>query len=444
MIGGAISAGATDADLRAIIAKFAAAKNFSDIEAVANDLAASGEPAAARALEALADGKLQFRKSDNAVFIVSDSGQQLSIADPLTGELAGEAGKADLEKIKVNNNLRRVARDLIGALQLTAKNPAVRLEAAATLIANPDASRLTAIEAALERETDAAVREKLAEARASAILISDRGDDAKAEAIDMIAAIGTRDAQGLLARIAASAEGELKAKAEAAIAGIEARLAIWGIGQNVWYGISLGSVLLLAAIGLAITFGVMGVINMAHGEMVMLGAYTTFTVQEVIRNSAPGLLDWSLAIALPLAFLVAGLVGVVLERGIIRFLYGRPLETLLATWGVSLILQQGVRTHLRADQPRGFQSFLHVGRLRSRPAVDHLEPAFIVLFALAVFLALRMVLTRTPVRSADARRHAEPAHGIGHGHPHPVDRCADLRARLRHCRHGRRGALADR
>ena len=116
------------------------------------------------------------------------------------------------------------------------------------------------------------------------------------------------------------------------------------MAQNLWYGLSLGSVLLLAAIGLAITFGVMGVINMAHGEMVMLGAYTTFVVQEVIRTKMPGLFDYSLAIAIPLAFLVAALVGMAIERGVIRFLYGRPLETLLATWGISLILQQAVRT----------------------------------------------------------------------------------------------------
>ena len=105
-----------------------------------------------------------------------------------------------------------------------------------------------------------------------------------------------------------------------------------------------GSVLLLAAIGLAITFGVMGVINMAHGEMVMIGAYVTFSVQEIIRTSYPGLFDYSLLIAVPLAFLVAGAIGVIIERSIIRFLYGRPLETLLATWGLSLVLQQAVRT----------------------------------------------------------------------------------------------------
>ena len=114
--------------------------------------------------------------------------------------------------------------------------------------------------------------------------------------------------------------------------------------QNAWYGLSLGSVLLLAAIGLAITFGVMGVINMAHGEMVMIGAYVTFVVQEYIRTSNPALFDYSLLIAVPLAFVVAGCIGILIEQGIIRFLYGRPLETLLATWGLSLILQQAVRT----------------------------------------------------------------------------------------------------
>src|SRR5262249_20239898 len=121
-------------------------------------------------------------------------------------------------------------------------------------------------------------------------------------------------------------------------------LALWDLVQNAWYGLSLGSVLLLAAIGLAITFGVMGVINMAHGEMVMLGAYTTFVVQEVIRAYYPGLFDSSLLIAVPLAFLIAGAVGILIEQTVIRFLYARPLETLLATWGVSLILQQAVRT----------------------------------------------------------------------------------------------------
>ena len=131
-------------------------------------------------------------------------------------------------------------------------------------------------------------------------------------------------------------EGALGDATRQAIKRIEKSLAMWATAQNVWYGLSLGSVLLLAAMGLAITFGVMGVINMAHGEMVMLGAYVTFVVQNTIKASFPELFAWSLLIAVPSAFIVAGAVGVAIERSIIRFLYGRPLETLLATWGLSL------------------------------------------------------------------------------------------------------------
>jgi urea transport system permease protein len=154
-------------------------------------------------------------------------------------------------------------------------------------------------------------------------------------------------------------------------------------------------VLLLAAIGLAITFGVMGVINMAHGEMVMLGAYTTFVVQELIRTNAPWLFDWSLAIALPLAFLVAGLVGIGIERGVIRWLYGRPLETLLATWGISLILKQAVRTifgptNREVGNPSWMSGAFDIGHL----TITY-NRMWIVVFSLAVFVALLAVLRFT-------------------------------------------------
>ena len=139
------------------------------------------------------------------------------------------------------------------------------------------------------------------------------------------------------------------AAAAKAVASIDLWQQVWTVLQGAFYGVSLGSVLLLAASGLAITFGVMGVINMAHGEMVMLGAYTTFVVQEAIRTYAPGLFGASLFIAVPMAFLVSGAVGVAVERTLIRFLYGRPLETLLATWGLSLVLQQAVRSIFGAD-----------------------------------------------------------------------------------------------
>jgi len=175
-------------------------------------------------------------------------------------------------------------------------------------------------------------------------------------------------------------------------------------------------VLLLAAIGLAITFGVMGVINMAHGEMVMLGAYTTFVVQEIIRSSAPGLFDWSLAIALPAAFLVAGGVGLLIERGIIRFLYGRPLETLLATWGVSLILQQAVRTIFGpTNREVGNPSWMSGGFEIGQIALTW-NRFWIVFFALGVFAVLLYVMKRThwglEMRAVTANRRMAASMGI--------------------------------
>ena len=180
--------------------------------------------------------------------------------------------------------------------------------------------------------------------------------------------------------------------------------------------LSLGSVLLLAAIGLAITFGVMGVINMAHGEMVMLGAYTTFVVQQAIRSYAPDLFEWSLAIALPLAFLVPACVGLVVERGIIRFLYGRPLETLLATWGVSLILQQAVRTifgptNKQVGNPDWMSGAFNVGLMQVT-----WNRLWIICFALVVFSGLLFALNRTSLglrmRAVTQNRRMAAAMGI--------------------------------
>ncbi|MCB1382653.1 MAG: urea ABC transporter permease subunit UrtB [Notoacmeibacter sp.] len=405
-----------DTALRQAIAGFGSATNFKEIAAVIDGLAALGDPRAARALNALSDGELVVRGSDNGVFIVRGTADPATLIDPLTGEPAGAEPQAALTKVKIKNSLRRDIRDAVGALTLAAKDPAVRMRAAETLIANPDPSALESIEAALAAETDAAVRARMETARAAAILLSDRDAAAKAEAIDAVAAIGSRDAMGLLTQFSASAGGELKARADAAITRIKDRLALWNVGQNALYGLSLGSVLLLAAIGLAITFGVMGVINMAHGELVMIGAYTTFVVQEVIRNSAPWLLDWSLLIALPLAFLVSGAVGLVMERGIIRFLYGRPLETLLATWGVSLILQQAVRTifgptNREVANPSFMSGAVSIGEMSMT-----WNRLYIIVFALAVFAVLLWAINKTSLglkmRAVTQNRRMASAMGI--------------------------------
>ena len=386
---------ADEAGLRSTLARVATARNFQETEAVVRDLAATSEPAVERILSALADGNLYIRKSDQGVFIGKEIGQTIALADPVAGAAAGTAAKGDLGKVKVNNALRRTIRDAMGGLTLGSEDPAVRLSAADTMLKRPDMAALPALDAAIAGETDANVKTALAQARAAIVLVSDLGQTEKLAAIDVLANRGDSDALSHLTAFQAANTGALAEAATRSVERIETSMAAWQVAQNVWYGISLGSVLLLAAIGLAITFGVMGVINMAHGEMVMLGAYTTFVVQQAIRAFAPGLFDWSLAFALPAAFLVAGGVGLAIERGMIRFLYGRPLETLLATWGVSLILQQAVRTIFGpTNQEVGAPSWM-AGAFQLGQLTITWSRLWIVLFCLVVFLLLVYVMTRT-------------------------------------------------
>ena len=319
------------------------ADSFDDTIEGINAVATSGNPLAASVIGALQEGRLLFSADSKRVFIREAPSDRL--IDAATGEPVAGSTPSDLAPVRLNNRLRRIVEAALGGLTLMAPDPGKRFEAAQAVFKSKDANALSALDQAIAKESDAQVKQALTEARAAVVLYLDNAPDAdKIDAIAVIRQRGDQDALGLLGGLPAGASPAVKKAAADAIASIENGLAFWTALQNTWYGLSLGSVLLLAAIGLAITFGVMGVINMAHGEMVMLGAYTTFVVQQVIRAHNPALFDYSLAIAIPLAFLVAGLVGILIERGIIRFLYGRPLETLLATWGLSLILQQGVRT----------------------------------------------------------------------------------------------------
>ncbi|MDK1385482.1 urea ABC transporter permease subunit UrtB [Sinorhizobium sp. 8-89] len=360
-------------------------------------LAKSGDPKIVPVLEALGDGNLYARKADGLVFLTRDDGANLTLTDPLSGESVGEAPKGALQKIKVNNSVRRAVRAALGGLTLLSPDRDQRFKAAQSIKQAPNADALPTIENALASEKDAAIRVLLEEARATAILTSDRPGEEKRQAVQILKQGGSREALSILSTALGTADETLKADIKAALASIEQSQALWAAGQNVWYGLSLGSVLLLAAIGLAITFGVMGIINMAHGEMVMLGAYTTFLVQEIIRTSFPGLFDWSLAIALPLAFLVTGAVGLAIERGVIRFLYGRPLETLLATWGISLILQQAVRsifgpTNREVGNPSWMSGAFDLGGLTVT-----WNRLWIIVFALTVFAGLLFLLKKTPM-----------------------------------------------
>jgi urea transport system permease protein len=315
--------------------------DFSDTADAVNALVASGSPLAAPVIEALQGGRLMFSATAKKVFIKSKSG---ALLDAATGKTAEGAPPDDIDAVRLNNRLRGVVDAAIGALTLMANDPNRRFDAAQAVFKSRDAAALPALEKALAAEKEARVKKALTEARAAITLTSEDASTAdKIAAIAVIQERGDQDSQALVDGLPANQPDDVRRVAAAASAKIQHSLAIWSTVQNAWYGLSLGSVLLLAAIGLAITFGVMGVINMAHGEMVMLGAYVTFVVQELIRTKNPALFDYSLAIAIPLAFIFSGAVGILIERTVIRFLYGRPLETLLATWGISLVLQQAVR-----------------------------------------------------------------------------------------------------
>ena len=323
------------------LSRFSADSFDQTIEGI-NEVVASGNALAAPVITALQEGRLLFSAESKRVFMRE---QPDRLIDAATGQPTAGAPPADLAPVRLNNRLRRIVEAALGGLTLMAPDPGKRLEAAQAVLRSKDANALPALDQAIAKETDARVKPALIEARAAVVLYLDSASDAdKINAIDLIRERGDQEALSLLGGLPANASAPVKKAAADAIASIQSSLAIWTAVQNTWYGLSLGSVLLLAAIGLAITFGVMGVINMAHGEMVMLGAYTTYVVQEVIRAHNPALFDYSLAFAIPLAFLFAGFVGILIERGVIRFLYGRPLETLLATWGLSLIIQQAVRT----------------------------------------------------------------------------------------------------
>src|SRR6266566_557619 len=332
------------AGLEEALAHFAT-DDYSEVEAGIAAVAESGDPRAASILEALQDDRLFYSAERKRVFYKDQSGR---LFDAATATPAPDGGPADMDAVGINNRLRRAIDAALGGLTLMSPDRARRYDAAQAVFKSHEANVLPAIEAAIEKETDARIRRALDEARAAIILNADDASEAdKLAAVAVIRARGDQDSVALLQGLPAETSEAVVAAAKLASAAMGRELAPWELAQNAWYGISLGSVLLLAAIGLAITFGVMGVINMAHGEMVMIGAYVTFVIQEAARTTYaayPGLLEFSLIIAVPAAFVTAGLVGVLIERGIIRFLYGRPLETLLATWGLSLILQQGVRT----------------------------------------------------------------------------------------------------
>ena len=387
--------------------------SFGDTADAIDALAASGDPRTGPLLEAIKDQRLLYSTEAKKVFIKDPSDK---LTDAATGEPVASP-PSDIDTVRLNNRVRGMLDAALGSLTLMAKEPSRRFDAAQAVFKSRDSTALANIDKALEKETDPRVKKALAEARAAIVLYSgDASAEDKIAAIAVIRGRGDQDALGLIDGLPPDVPAAVRQAAASASTKIQGNLALWSALQNAWYGLSLGSVLLLAAIGLAITFGVMGIINMAHGEMVMLGAYTTFVVQELIRTHNPALFDYSLVIAVPLAFLFAGAVGIAIERSIIRFLYGRPLETLLATWGLSLILQQAVRTifgptNKEVGNPSWMSGAFDLGGI----TITY-NRLWIICFTLAVFVALLGMLRFTrlglEMRAVTQNRSMAAAMGI--------------------------------
>ena len=288
--------------------------------------------------------------SDDAVKVVAGAPVIVKIdkaVDPVSGT---ETALPDTAEDVMNNNRMRGEIDTaMASLKLLSTDAAVRRDAVKTLQGEVDESKLPLIDKAFAQETVPDIKDRLGLLRAAALLSSSESAK-RLEAAKVLAESSQATTKTLLIeRLKTEPDAQVKAALQFSLSQVESRLA-WGdrLGA-VFSGISLGSILLLVALGLAITYGLMGVINMAHGELMMIGAYATYVVQGVFQKYLPSAFDWYLLASVPVAFMASALVGAALERSVIRFLYGRPLETLLATWGISLMLMQGVRTMFGAQ-----------------------------------------------------------------------------------------------
>ncbi len=342
---------------RAALEKIAGGDNDQKIEAI-GALVAEGDPRATEVLEALAAGELLI--------------------------------EGRREEVVVNNRVRGAIAGALAALRLASPDPAQRLAAARTLADGAEPAMLPLIKKTLESEKDAAVRALLALTAASLELKSE-DKQVRLAALRMLVA---SESKALLLEAAADPDADIRHEARRSLRAVEARLKRGEWAGLAFAGVSLGSILLLAALGLAITYGLMGVINMAHGELIMIGAYTTYVVQALFRDSA--MFDWYLLAAVPAAFSVSALVGMALERSVIRWLYGRPLETLLATWGIGLMLIQTVRTlfgaqNVQVENP----AFMSGGIQVLSNVVLPWNRVVIIGFAVCVLILMWILLSRT-------------------------------------------------
>ncbi len=370
----------------------AVGENDERIAAMADALARN-DAGLAEFLRALLGDAVKFT-ADKVVVLNRDGAVDAATGAPTT--VPGDA-----EDVVNSNQMRRELENALAALNLFSADMSARRQAVRALKDEADESRLPLIEKALAAETDTALKEQLEQVRAAALIASpDAGkrlDAAAALANSLTPATRTL----LLERLKPADQGgednaAVRAQLNQALGAVESRLA-WGERLGVMFtGVSLGSILLLVALGLAITYGLMGVINMAHGELMMIGAYATYLVQNLFKTYAPGLFDAYILVAIPVSFMAAALAGAVLERTVIRWLYGRPLETLLATWGISLVLMQAVRSifgaqNVQVENPAWLSGGVEVLSNLTLP----FNRIAIVVFAVLALAGVSLLIART-------------------------------------------------
>jgi urea transport system permease protein len=408
---------ADDAALGAALSELARAEGFAAKEEAAAKLARVAHPRALPVLQALVEGQLHFRDSDLRAFVVVEA-EPPAVTDALSGQ-AADVAPDTLSKITTNNALRKSLRGMLAAFKLADADSAVRLEAVAELLRSPDEDNVALLRRQLAAEKDSDVREAIERGLALADLESPDAEQRLAAIAALDGSLGLELRNRLEAMVTADAGGaypepdqRVREAARTLIASIDRARQFYSLVETLFFGLSTGSILVLVAIGLAITFGVMGVINMAHGELMMLGAYCTYAVQQIL----PNYIGASVIIAIPLAFLVSGAVGVLIQRFIVRYLSGRPLDTLLATFGVSLILQQAVRSYQANNVPVQTPAWMS-GPIQINEALAlTYNRLYVFVFALLMFALLLFVLKKTSlglkVRAVSQNRAMAKAMGV--------------------------------
>ena len=396
------------------------AVSMQDRSAAIDQLAIVKDPRAIVILQALLDGHLYNLKAENKLVIGTDTDAGYQFSDALSGNKADGVERDATQKITLNNSLRISLRKTIGRLELNASEPRVRINAVHAIAKAIDEDSLALLREHLIAEKDVDVQDEIklvlgledlkSEDKAARVAAIDLlKNHANQEVVNQLNALVEKDAEGNYVE----ADSDVRNQAKTALSKINSRLQMYAAVETMFFGLSLGAVLVLSAIGLAITFGVMGVINMAHGELMMLGAYTTYVMQLLMPNH----LGPALLLSIPAAFLVSAVVGMAIERGIIRFLYGRPLETLLATFGVSLFLQQTVRSifsplNRSVSAPEWMSGALQINDFLSLTW----NRLYILVFCLLVFALLLQILKRTrlglEVRAVAQNRNMAKAMGI--------------------------------